>query len=87
MAKELPSVDGVVERKDVMAVVMVHDKIIAHSKGKSGRYARLRAANGALEVLNGLAPFEFRAKFGCACKGDGDEDGKVDGALGGDCAV
>ncbi|KAK4494728.1 hypothetical protein PRZ48_014084 [Zasmidium cellare] len=90
MAKELPSVDGVTERKDVVAVVMVHDRIIAHSKGKSGRYARLRAANGALEVLDGLAPFEFRTRFGCGCHAEEGEDGeetKGEGVLGGDCAV
>lgn len=89
MAREVPSVDGVTERKDVVAVVMVHDKIIAHSKGKSGRYARLRAANGALEVLDGLAPFEFRAKFGCGCQAEGEDVGKSGsgGGLGVDCAV
>lgn len=74
MAKELPSIDGV-ERKDVVAVVMIHDRIVAHSAGKSGRYARLRVANKALEKLDGLAPFDFRAKYGCCCKVD--EDGQV----------
>lgn len=66
MARELPSVESA-ERKDVVAAVMVHDEIVAHSKGKSGRYARLRAAQKALEVLEGLAPFLFRERFGCRC--------------------
>ncbi|KAI5363134.1 putative ribonuclease III domain, helicase, dicer dimerization domain-containing protein [Septoria linicola] len=74
MAKELPSIDGL-ERKDVVAVVTIHDKIIASSAGKSGRYARLRVAQKARAELDGLAPFEFRAKFGCDCKVD--EDGQV----------
>ncbi|EME40959.1 hypothetical protein DOTSEDRAFT_56023 [Dothistroma septosporum NZE10] len=69
MAKELPSADGL-ERTDVVAVVMIHDKIVAHSSGKSGRYARLRVANRALAVLDGLAPFEYRARFECECRVD-----------------
>lgn len=68
MCKEIPAVNIMeTERKDVVAVVMIHDEIIAHSKGKSGRYAQVRAANNAMEVLDGLAPFEFRSKFGCGC--------------------
>lgn len=74
MAKELPSVDGM-ERKDVVAVVMIHDQVMASSAGKSGRYARLRVANKALEKLDGLAPFDFRARYRCDCKID--EDGQV----------
>ncbi|KXT03338.1 hypothetical protein AC578_3962 [Pseudocercospora eumusae] len=74
MARELPSVDGM-ESKDVVAVVMVHDKIIAHSAGKSGRYARLRAANKALEKLEGKLLPDFRAEFGCDCKED--EEGRI----------
>ncbi|EMC91542.1 hypothetical protein BAUCODRAFT_570103 [Baudoinia panamericana UAMH 10762] len=66
MAKELPSVDTV-DRKDVVAAVMVHDEVVAFSKGRSGRYARLRAAQMAIEVIDGLAPFEFRSRFGCDC--------------------
>ena len=66
MARELPSI-GDSEKKDVVAVVMVHNEVVAYSKGKSGRYARLRAANLALDVVKGLAPYEFRAKFACDC--------------------
>lgn len=76
MARELPSIDTT-ERKYVVAGVMVHDEIVAHSKGKSGRYARLRAASDALKAIEGLAPFEFRSRFGCSChlKGDGSSSG------------
>lgn len=74
MAKELPGVDSV-ERKDVVAVVMIHDRIVAHSSGKSGRYAKLRAANRALELLDGLVSFEFREKFGCKCRIDDEAPG------------
>ncbi|GIZ41243.1 hypothetical protein CKM354_000455600 [Cercospora kikuchii] len=96
MAKELPSIDGM-ERKDVIAVVMIHDRIMASSTGKSGRYARLRVANTALEKLDGLAPFDFRAKYGCDCKIDetgrvqlGQDlkmDGEDAGGLDGACAI
>jgi endoribonuclease Dicer len=67
MAREVPAVDGV-ESADVIAVVMIHDRIMASSVGKSGRYARLRVANQALEKLDGLAPMDFRATYGCGCK-------------------
>lgn len=87
MARELPAVPGSTsERKDVMAVVMIHDKIIAYSGGKSGRYARLRVANKALELLDGLAPFEFRGRFGCDCRPVDDAKGGVAG-MGADCSV
>lgn len=66
MAKELPNVEGT-ERKDVVAAVMVHDDIVASSQGNSGRYTRLRAAQQALEQIEGLAPGDFRARFGCNC--------------------
>ncbi|SMQ54273.1 unnamed protein product [Zymoseptoria tritici ST99CH_1A5] len=85
MAKELPNVEGGAERKDVVAVVMIHDRIVASSGGKSGRYARLRVANRALEVLDGLAPFEFREKFGCVCKGVEDSGEVI--TVGADCGV
>ncbi|KAK5121719.1 hypothetical protein LTR85_004594 [Meristemomyces frigidus] len=74
MARELPSIDST-ERKDVVAAVMVHDEIVAHSKGKSGRYARSRVAHDALKAVEGLAPFEFRARFGCNCQLRADKHG------------
>ena len=94
MAKELPAADGIaLERKDVVAVVMVHNDIIAWTKGKSGKYARTRVASQAIEAIAGLAPFEFRSKFGCRChlKGD-DSSSNWDGvpqlaAVVGDCCI
>ncbi|KAF2861052.1 dsRNA-specific nuclease [Piedraia hortae CBS 480.64] len=80
MAKELPTVDPS-ERKDVVAVVLVHETIVAHSKGKSGRYARLRVAQDALQKIEGLAPFEFREKYDCQCHLSEKENG-VDRANG-----
>lgn len=84
MARELPSVG--LENKDVVAVVMIHNEVIAHSKGKSGRYARIRVAQSATEMLEGLAPWEFRGKFGCDCHLEGEVKGK-DAGIGADCGV
>lgn len=66
--------------KAVAAMVMVHGKVVFHSLGQSGRYARVRACQRALEVLDGLPPFEFRTRFGCGCV-DGGEEGMVTGEV------
>ncbi|GAB7362238.1 hypothetical protein MBLNU230_g2263t1 [Neophaeotheca triangularis] len=80
LAKEIPADDPVNGKSLVVAAVMVHKTIVASSRGKSGRYARLRAAQQANEMIEGLAPFEFRAKFGCDCSGEGAVDGEVEKA-------
>lgn len=78
IAKELAPADGMeLERKDVVAAIMIHDEIVSFAKGKSGRYARLRAANSAIERVEGLAPFEFRSKYVCNCQND-DDSGQMD---------
>ena len=94
MAKELPPADGIeMERKDVVAVVMIHNDIVAWTKGKSGRYARTRVASQAIEAIEGLAPFDFRSKFGCACHVKvGDDSGAGHGTeklnvMMGDCSI
>ncbi|KAF3043096.1 Dicer-like protein 1 [Didymella keratinophila] len=46
--------------KAIAAMVMIHNKVVFHSLGQSGRYARVRASQAALEVLDGLPPYEFR---------------------------
>ena len=79
MAKELPPPHGMeMETKEVGAVVMIHDKIVASSKGASGRYARLRAAKDAIKNIEGLAPMDFQAKFDCRCRVD-EKDGLGEG--------
>ena len=86
-ARELPAVSNA-EKKEVMAAVMIHDEVIAHSKGKSGRYARLRAAKLALEVVQGLAPYEYRARFGCNCVlEEGVKDAGEGKGVNADCVV
>lgn len=65
--------------KQVAAMVVVHDKVVFHALGQSGRYARVRASQKALEALEGLPPFEFRRRFGCGCVGEDGEGVGVDG--------
>ncbi|TKA67575.1 hypothetical protein B0A49_06725 [Cryomyces minteri] len=72
LAQEIPSVDGSVAR--VIAGVMIHDEVVAEGGAKSGKNAKVKASLVALDLIKGMAPFEFRAKFGCDCKpleGDG----------------
>lgn len=54
---------------DVVAGLMIHDHPdpIGAWRAKSGRYAKVKAALAAVEELQGIPPFEFRAKYGCDC--------------------
>lgn len=52
----------------VVATVMVHNRVIASHQGTSGRYAKMSAAKKALEKLTGLPPVEFREVYRCDCK-------------------
>ncbi|XPS99549.1 Dicer-like protein 1 [Ascochyta lentis] len=61
--------------KAVAAMVMIHGKVVFHSLGQSGRYARVRASHAALEKLDGLPPYEFRTKYGCDCVDEGEGEG------------
>ncbi|KAF2719135.1 dsRNA-specific nuclease [Polychaeton citri CBS 116435] len=69
MAKELPAVTEA-EKEDIIAVVMVHNKVVAYSKGTSGRYAKARAAKDAAETIEGMSVYDFRVKYQCSCKVD-----------------
>lgn len=64
--REIPNIDG--SKPQVMAVVMVHDQIVANHKCESSRYAKVGAAKKALDILKGLPLPEFRTKFGCQCR-------------------
>ena len=68
LADEIPNVDGTNNR--VMAVVMVHFQIIADAESSSSKYAKIKASHKAREMLEGLAPWEFRKKYSCDCKED-----------------
>ncbi|KAF2803072.1 endoribonuclease dcr-1 [Mytilinidion resinicola] len=55
-------------RPTVVAMVLVHMKVIADGTAVSGRYARIKASNNGLDLLEGLPQFEFRQRFGCDCQ-------------------
>lgn len=62
----------------VMAALMVHGQVVCDAISASGRYAKLAAAKKALNLLQGLAVYEFKAKVGCACiKTEEDEEGGI----------
>ena len=75
MSDELPSIiEGAPIR--VIAVVMVHDEIITEGVATSSKYAKLKASSEALEMLKGLAPFEYRIQYRCDCSDKKAEDGE-----------
>lgn len=70
MANELPSPlpasAGI--PAPIVAVVMIHDEIVADASASSGKNAKVKASEKALRLLDGLVPFEFRRRFGCSCE-------------------
>ncbi|MCJ1415936.1 Dicer-like protein 1 [Xylographa parallela] len=76
MSDELPTIlEGAPVR--VIAVVMVHDEIITEGIAASSKYAKLKASSKALEMLTGLAPFEYRIQYRCDCCDKKTEGGEV----------
>ncbi|KAJ5152375.1 hypothetical protein N7492_010670 [Penicillium capsulatum] len=75
-AGELPVADG--EKPSVLAAVMIHGKPVAKAVASSGRYAKIKASERALEALDSLLPTDFRLKFGCDCQPSDAEDSKMD---------
>lgn len=71
MSEELPTLEGSATR--IIAVVMVHNQVIAEGISSSSKYAKVKASSNALELLKGLAPFEYRLQYRCDCT-----DPKVD---------
>lgn len=74
MARELPSIIEGAPIK-VVAVVMIHEEIVAEGTASSGKYAKVKASTNALAGLKDLAPFEFRMQFRCDCGEEGVEQG------------
>lgn len=76
MANELPSPSPASAGfpAPIVAVVMIHDEIVANASASSGKNAKVRASEKALGLLDGLAPFEFRRRFACNCEGDLDDN-------------
>ena len=51
----------------ITAGVLIHDTVVAKSKGASAKYAKVRASQRALQLLDGVTRKEFRERFGCQC--------------------
>lgn len=50
-----------------MAVVMIHDEILADAEASSGKNARVRASEKAVRLLEGMSIADFRKRFKCSC--------------------
>ena len=81
MASSIPNAAGT-DTDHQVAVVMIHGEVIASGTAASSKNAKVKASEKALETLKGLAPFEFRAKFGCVCT-----EGEVQKARIGECGA
>jgi endoribonuclease Dicer len=71
MTREVKKVDG--SKPSVVAIVLIHDQVVAEAEAESSRYAKVAAAKNAQRLLSGLPLQEFREKYGCECR-TGDED-------------
>lgn len=64
-AGEFPAVDGT--PASVLAAVIIHDAVIGEGTASSGRYAKIKASEKALTVLEEMTLSEFRKKYHCDC--------------------
>ena len=65
-AGEMPAIDGA--PAGVLAAVIVHDAVIAEGTASSGRYAKVKASEKALAVLEDITLTEFRNQYHCNCR-------------------
>ncbi|KAL8854373.1 MAG: hypothetical protein Q9221_000860 [Calogaya cf. arnoldii] len=80
MASSIPNAAGT-DIDHQVAVLMIHGEVIASGTAANSKNAKVKASEKALEKLRGMAPFEFRAKFGCGCT-EGDVLGADMGEIG-----
>jgi endoribonuclease Dicer len=64
--RELPGIDGA--KSMVVAMVIVHDQVVADWQAESSRYAKVAAAKKAMGILSGLPLPEFRDRYCCSCR-------------------
>ncbi|EKD17461.1 uncharacterized protein L3040_005064 [Drepanopeziza brunnea f. sp. 'multigermtubi'] len=79
MTREIKHVDG--SKPTVVAMVIVHGKVVADAKAESSRYSKVNAAKKAMNLLSGLPLSDFRSEYTCDCK---PEDVEIDGTQGGE---
>ena len=48
--------------------MIVHDAVIGEGMASSGRYAKVKASEKALALLEDISPAEFREKYHCDCR-------------------
>lgn len=65
LAGDIPAADG--DKPMILAAVMVHGQPLGEAVGTSGRYAKIRACEGALEAIDGMLVSDFRTKYNCNC--------------------
>lgn len=73
LTREIKNVDG--SKPTVVAMVVVHCKVVADASAESSRYAKVAAAKKAMALLSGLPLLEFRDTYECDCKPE-DVDGE-----------
>ncbi|KAL1967917.1 hypothetical protein VTN77DRAFT_2334 [Rasamsonia byssochlamydoides] len=79
-AGEIPTADGA--PTIVLAAVLVHNTVLAKETASSGRYAKIKASEAALGVLEGLHASEFRDQYQCDCLKVEQDDTLANGAIG-----
>lgn len=65
LAGDIPEADG--DKPMILAAAMVHGQALGEAVGSSGRYAKVRACERALEAIDGMQVTDFRAKYHCNC--------------------
>ena len=65
--------DGPVEVR-ITAGVVIHSDCYATAESSSPRYAKVRAAQKMIQLLEGMTAQEFRKKYHCDCRGEVDDN-------------
>ncbi|KAF1965214.1 endoribonuclease dcr-1 [Bimuria novae-zelandiae CBS 107.79] len=55
------------DKDRVVAMLMIHDRVHFHGVAVSGRYAKKKVADIALEAMDGLPEYEYKKRYGCDC--------------------
>lgn len=65
LAGDIPEADS--DKSMILAAAMVHGHSLGEAVGTSGRYAKVRACERALEAIDGMSVAAFRSKYHCNC--------------------
>jgi endoribonuclease Dicer len=52
----------------IIAGVVVHEHVVATAESSGARYAKVRASQKCLQILEGMSVAQFREKFQCDCR-------------------